>query len=160
MATPKASELPAYQYQGARALVLLHEDELRDFLAVWRQAAAVKLALPATADPDYASLETLLRHVLACARGYMVWCCASLGLPAPDIAEAPPVERIAAEADAYLEQVLAGWRAPLAGVPEDRFGEEFKSRWETIYCIDAMLEHAVVHPMRHAFQLRRLLAAR
>ncbi len=160
MATPKASELPAYQYQGARALVLLHEDAMRDFLAVWRQAAAARLALPATEDPDYASLETLLRHVLGCARGYMVWCCASLGLPEPAIAATPPVERIAAEADAYLEQVLAGWHAPLAGVPEDRFGEEFKSRWETIYCIDAMLEHAVVHPMRHAFQLRRLLAAR
>lgn len=155
-----ASELPPYAYGGARALVQLHEAELRDFLAAWRAAAAARLALPATADPDYASLETLLRHVLAAARGYMVWCCAQLGLPAPGIPEAPPVARIAAEADAYLEQVLTGWRAPLAGVPEERFGEEYPSRWKTIYCIDAMLEHAVVHPMRHAFQLRRLLAAR
>lgn len=155
-----ASELPPYQYAGARALVQLHEVQLRDFLAVWREAAAARLPLPTTADPDYASLETLLRHLLAAARGYMVWCCAQLGLAEPGIPEAPPVERIAAEADAYLEQVLAGWRAPLAEVPEDRFGEEFPSRWKTVYCIDAMLEHAVVHPMRHAFQLRRLLAAR
>lgn len=160
MPSPRTAELPPYQYQGARALVALHEKEMRDFLAVWREAAAARLALPSTADPDYASLETLLRHVLACARGYMVWCCASLGLPAPDIAEAPPAARIAAEAEGYLEQVLAGWRAPLAEVPEDRFGEEYPSRWKTVYCIDAMLEHAVVHPMRHAFQLRRLLAAR
>lgn len=155
-----ANDLPPYAYAGARALVQLHETQLRDFLAVWREAAAARLALPATEDPDYASLETLLYHVLRAARGYMVWCCASLGLPAPAIAEAPPLERIAAEAEAYLEQVLAGWRTPLAEVPEDRFGEEYPSRWKTVYCIDAMLEHAVVHPMRHAFQLRRLLAAR
>ena len=160
MATAQPGELPAYQYQGARALVLLHEEQMRDFLAVWRQAAAAKLALPATADSDYASLETLLRHVLACARGYMIWCCASLGLPEPAIAEAPPVERIAAEAQAYLDQVLAGWRSPLADLDEERFGEEYKSRWNVTYCIDAMLEHAVTHPMRHAFQLRRLLAMR
>ncbi len=160
MPAPEASALPAYQYQGARALVLLHEEQMRDFLTAWREAAATQLALPATADPDYASLETLLRHVLACARGYMVWCCASLGLPEPGIPEAPPVARIAAEADGYLEQVLAGWRAPLVEVDEERFGEEYKSRWNVTYCIDAMLEHAVTHPMRHAFQLRRLLAER
>jgi hypothetical protein len=160
MSTAEPSELPSYQYQGARALVLLHEEQLRDFLAAWHRAAAAQLALPATTDPDYASLETLLRHVLACARGYLVWCCASLCLPEPAIAAPPPVERIAAEAESYLDHVLAGWRAPLAGVPEERFGEEYPSRWQTIYCIDAMLEHAVVHPMRHAFQLRRLLAAR
>jgi len=155
-----AIALPPYQYAGARALVELHEKELRDFLAVWREAAAAGLPLPATADPDYASLQTLLRHLLAAARGYMVWCCASLGLADPGIPEVPPVERIAAEAERTLEQVLAGWRTPLAAVPEERFGEEYPSRWKTIYCIDAMLEHAVVHPMRHAFQLRRLLAAR
>ncbi|MBM4117748.1 hypothetical protein FJ251_08390 [bacterium] len=152
--------LPPYRYAGARALVLLHEEQMRDFLAVWRQAAAAKLALPATADPDYASLETLLHHVLRAARGYLVWCCANLGLPAPGIPEAPAAERVAAEAESYLEALLAGWRTPLAGIDEDRFGEEYPSRWRTVYCIDAMLEHAVVHPMRHAFQLRRLLAAR
>ncbi|GGM00994.1 hypothetical protein GCM10010841_06910 [Deinococcus aerophilus] len=27
------------------------------------------------------------------------------------------------------------------------------------YWIDAMLEHAVMHPVRHSFQLRELLAA-
>jgi hypothetical protein len=27
------------------------------------------------------------------------------------------------------------------------------------YSIDSMLEHALVHPMRHAFQLEEMLAA-
>ena len=34
---------------------------------------------------------------------------------------------------------------------------EYPSRWQTRYCIDSMLEHAVMHPIRHAFQLDELI---
>ena len=33
----------------------------------------------------------------------------------------------------------------------------YTSRWKVEYCIDAMLEHAVMHPIRHEFQLSNLL---
>ena len=47
----------------------------------------------------------------------------------------------------------------LAEVPEERFEDrEYPARWKTLYCVDAMLEHAVMHPIRHTFQLERLLA--
>jgi hypothetical protein len=31
------------------------------------------------------------------------------------------------------------------------------SQWLTRFCIDSMLEHAVMHPIRHAFELDALL---
>jgi len=34
---------------------------------------------------------------------------------------------------------------------------EYPSRWQTRYAIDSMLEHAVMHPIRHAFQLDELI---
>ncbi len=34
---------------------------------------------------------------------------------------------------------------------------EYQSRWQTRYCIESMLEHAVMHPIRHAFQLDELI---
>ena len=49
-------------------------------------------------------------------------------------------------------------RTPLVEVPEDRFGEGFEARWGGIYLIDAMMEHAVMHPIRHTFQLRELMS--
>lgn len=151
-------ELPGYQYRGARALVLLHEQELRAFVAVWRRARAARVPLPVTSDPDYASLESVLFHVLRAARGYMTWMCESLGLDDPGIEPPPPLERLAAEVDRYLEHLLERWRLPLAGLPEERFhAPEFRSRWGVLYCADAMLEHAVMHPVRHAFQLQELL---
>ena len=53
-------------------MTLLHEEHLRAFVVVWRAARQAGVALPATADPNYASLEVLLQHVLRAARGYAV----------------------------------------------------------------------------------------
>jgi uncharacterized damage-inducible protein DinB len=115
--------------------------------------------LPAGDDPNYASLEALLRHVLRAARGYMVWICEMLELPDPQIRSTPQAGEIEAEAESYLEHLLEQWRRPLAEVPEERFySPEYPSRWKVDYCIDAMLEHAVMHPIRHQFQLMELLA--
>ncbi len=150
-------QLNNYSYRGARAMVILHEQHMNEFLSVWREAKAANLTLPKTDDPDYASLETLLGHVLGAARGYMTWMCEQLNLPDPQIAPRPDAQVIEAEAESYLEQLLTKWRLPLAEVPEERFGLVAKSRWHIEYCIDAMLEHAVMHPIRHTFQLRELL---
>lgn len=150
--------LPDYAHSGARALVTLHEQELRAFLEVWRRADAAGVTLPATDDPSYASRAELLRHVMRAARGYMTWICEQLGLPAPAIEATPAAGALAADPGAYLEHVLAGWRAPLAAVPEARFEPDtYPARWGPPFTIDGMLEHAVMHPLRHAYQLRRLL---
>jgi uncharacterized damage-inducible protein DinB len=151
------SELENYRYRGARALVLLHEKHLRECVAVWKRAKAAGVKLPETDDEDYLSWETLLRHILRAARGYMVWMCSNLDLPDPDIRATPEPENIEAEAEAYLEHLLERWQPPLTDVEERRFDEEYQSNWGVVYCIDAMLEHAVMHPIRHQFQLENLM---
>jgi hypothetical protein len=139
-------------------MVILHEEHLRRFVRVWRMALAKSVSLPATADPAYASLEALGRHVLSAAGGYMTWMCEVLALPDPGIRPAPDVSAIARDADDYLEHVLEQWRAPLIEVSDDILETpEYPSRWKTRYCIDSMLEHAVMHPIRHVFQLDELL---
>jgi hypothetical protein len=155
-----ASELSQYRFRGARALVLLQAAELRAFVPVWRQARAAGIALPKTEDPDYVSLQALLVHVLRAARGYMTWMCEKLGLTDPGIRPAPDADHVEQEAGAYLEHLLERWRLPLADIEEKRFSETYQTRWGDTLSIEGMLEHAVVHPMRHAFQLRELLAGR
>ncbi|MFG0315939.1 MAG: hypothetical protein ACF8XB_01605 [Planctomycetota bacterium JB042] len=153
--------LPPYRHAGARALVLLHERELRAFVDRWRAARAVDLTLPASDDPNYASLDHLLAHVLRCARSYLTWSCEQLGLDDPGVRPEPPAASIAAEADAYLEHVLERWRTPLKDLTEEASEHpEYPSLWGPRYCIDAMLEHAVMHPIRHRFQLESLLEGR
>ena len=151
---------PVFRDRGVRALVLLHEEHLRRFLAVWRRARAAGLALPASEDPNYRSLATLLRHVLRAARGYLTWTCEKLDLRDPGVPPTPEPEEIEAVADETTEEILDRWRAALREVPGERLEDEsFPARWGPPYTIDAMLEHAVMHPIRHAFQLQELLAA-
>lgn len=150
---------PDHRYPGARALVELHELHLRSFLETWRRARAADVTLPETDDPDYASLPTLLRHVLGAAAGYMRWICQQLDLPDPGLNPSPPSESIEQSADEYLEHVLDRWRSPLVDVPPESFDRPtYPSTWKIDYCIDAMLEHAVMHPIRHQFQLKNLIA--
>ena len=151
----------AYRSRAVRALVLLHEEHLRRFLLTWKRARAATVVLPTTADPAYVSLDTLLRHVLGAARGYMVWMCEVLDLPDPEIRVPPEPAVLAQDPESYMEHVLERWRSPLLDVGDERLETpEYPSRWQTRYCIDAMLEHAVTHPIRHAFQLDELLGNR
>ena len=155
-------ELETYTSRGARALVLLHEKSIRACLETWRRAKAAGIALPATDDKNYRALETLLQHILGAPRGYMTWICKNLELPDPGIRPVPETEIVEAEAEAYLEHLLARWRLPLVRVTDELLVvPEYPSNGGTHHhCIDIMLEHAVLHPIRHQFQLEAILAQR
>ena len=96
-----------YRSRAVRALVLLHDENLRRFLHVWKQARAASVIPPVTEDPAYTSLDALLRHVFGAARGYMTWMCEVLELPDPEIRIPPHAAVLAAEADSYMEHVLS-----------------------------------------------------
>ena len=137
----------------------MHERELRAFFPVWQRASDAGVALPKTEDPSYESLEALLRHVLRAARGYAIWMAEVLELEDPGIRATPAVDRIAGEAREYIEHVLERWRTVLSDVGADRMGgTAYTSRWNEPFTIDSMGEHAVMHPLRHAFQLEELIA--
>jgi len=140
-------------------LVLLHEEHLRRFLDTWRRARAASVSLPVTDDPAYASLDALCQHVLSAAGGYLVWICEVLALPSPAVRPAPEASAVAGQADDYLEHVLERWRSgPLREIANEQLETpEYQSLWQSRYCIDSMLEHAVIHPMRHSFQLDELI---
>ena len=86
--------------------------------------------------------------------------CEVLRLPDPGVRPAPEVIAIVREADDYLEHILDRWRAEALREISDEQLEtpEYPSHWQTRYAIDSMLEHAVMHPIRHAFQLDELIS--
>jgi len=150
--------LPEYRYGAARTMVFLRGQYLLECLDIWQQAKAASIVLPETDDPSYVSLEGLLSHVLRADRGYLVWICKMLELPDPQIDPAPALDVIADQASSYLAHLIARWTTPLADVDEERFyRQEYESNWGVRYCIDAMLEHAVMHPILHREQLEELL---
>ncbi len=149
-----------YLSRGARAAVSLHARHLHQFVEVWRKARALHVVTPRVEDPDYASLETVLNHVLRWARRYLIWICEQLNLPDPEIPPVPAPGEIEGAAERYIEGLLARWAACLRDVAEEQTHRpEYVSPWGVRYCIDAMLEHAVMHPIRHSFQLEEWLGA-
>ena len=146
-------ELSDHRSRGVRALVLLHERELLAFFVTWRRALAWGVTLPPTDDPDCVSAEAMAHHVLRAARGYLTWLCEKLGLNDPGLPEPPTAGELEAAADAYLEGLLGRWRTALRDAPGERLVEAHTSRWGEPFTLESMLEHAVVHPMRHALQL-------
>jgi len=146
-----------FKSRAVRAIVLLHERRMRDFLPAWKEAVRAKIPLPKSENPSYQSYGALLRHVLGAGRNFLVWVAESLKLPDPGLPEPPPAEQIGAEADGYLEKVLAAWGSSLTAVEQAQLRDK-RYPWRTMEMhIEALLEHAVVHPERHQLQLVELL---
>lgn len=149
-----------FKSNAVRSLVELHEVELSRFLDTWERFRKAGTALPATDDPAYRSPLHLGGHVLRAARSYLTWIGDSVGRPVADVDLDNDFVRVATKGRAFMDQTLAGWRRHLASLEDsDLSPATFTSRWGEPYTIEQMLEHAVVHPMRHRIQLERLMAA-
>lgn len=150
-----------FKSNAVRSCVELHETELRRFYETWLAFRAAGLTLPETTDPSYASVDTLGGHVLRAARNYLTWIGDCVKRPVTDVDLDDDRVSVAGKGRAFMEEVLAAWRRHLADLEDSELSPAmFKARWGDDYGIEQMLEHAIVHPMRHRVQLDRLMAAR
>ena len=149
-----------FRSRAVRSMVALHAAELRAFVATWKRFVASGKPMPeAGGDADYESPERLVAHVQGSARSYLLWVFEVLGRPIEGLELIRDPAVIVPRLDAFMEETLAGWERHLAGLENDELGPaQHKSRWGDPYMIDQMLEHAIVHPMRHRIQLERILA--
>ena len=148
-----------FKSNAVRSCVELHEIELGRFYDTWEVFRASGARLPLTDDPSYASPEHLGGHVLRSARSYLTWIGECVKRPVTDVDPDDDRVRVARRGRAFMDEVLAAWRRHLAILDDAELAPAtYKSRWGEDYNIEQMLEHAVVHPMRHRIQLERLMA--
>ena len=148
-----------YKSRAVRSMVELHDAELRSFVATWKRFKASGKPMPeAHGDADYESAERLVTHVQGSARSYLTWIFEVLGDPVTDLEVIRDPAIVVPNLDAYVEETLAAWKRHLARLEDGQLGpEQHKSRWGEMFTVDQMLEHAVIHPMRHRIQLERIL---
>ena len=150
-----------FKSNAVRSCVELHEIELSRFYETWEAFRASGTPLPETADPAYQSADDLGGHVFRSARSYLAWIGECVTRPVTDIDEDTDRLSIARKGRAFVDQVLAAWRRHLALLENAELAPTvYQSRWGEGYNIEQMLEHAVVHPMRHRIQLERLMGQR
>lgn len=150
-----------FKSNAVRSCVELHAIELERFYRTWETFRASGVALPPTDDPSYASADHLGGHVLRSARSYLTWIGECVKRPVTDVDPDDDRASVARKGRAFMDAVLAAWRRHLAVLDDAELAPAtYTSRWGEDYNIEQMLEHAVVHPMRHRIQLERLMAQR
>ncbi len=149
-----------FRSRAVRSLVELHERELPAFVRTWREFVASGRPMPeAHGDPDYDSQERLVAHVQGSARSYLLWIWEVLERPIEGLPLIRDPLVIVPRLDAFMAETLDGWRRHLAPLENDQLSSrQYLSRWGEPHTLEQMLEHAVVHPMRHRIQLERILA--
>ncbi len=148
-----------FKSHAVRSCVELHEIELNRFFATWEAFRASGTALPPTDDPSYRSSDHLGGHVLRSARNYLTWIGECVGRPVVGLDSDTDVISVARRGRSFADDVLAAWRRHLATLEDAELAPAvYTARWGDPYDIEQMLEHAIVHPMRHRIQLERLMA--
>ena len=152
----------AFKSRGVRALVILQRTEMERLFVVWKKARRAGVKLPATSDPSYENFDVLMFHGLRACRGYLTWLCEVLNRPDPRVPPPPDAEKVATQGAAYLKTLAKAWEKHMAWASTRTLDSPrvYTSRWGAPMTVEAMLEHAVAHPMRHRFQLEELLAKR
>ena len=109
-------------------------------------------------DEDCRSIQTVLRHVVRAGYGYATYIREAFGAEAkrPEI---PLSKRL--EALNQIEMMLAYTVATLEGKwelsDEQITAVQIRSRWGAVYDLEQLLEHAIVHVLRHRRQIERFL---
>jgi uncharacterized damage-inducible protein DinB len=148
-----------YRSRAVRNLVELHDRELRSFLQLWKRFVESDAALPdAHGDEDYADRDRLVAHVVRAARGYLTRIGEWVGRPVTDVDLSQDPYAIAGRLSAFAEEVLAAYPRHLAQITDEELTQQIhRTRWGELMSVENLLEHAVVHPMRHRIQLERIL---
>ena len=148
-----------FKSNAVRSCLELHEIELRRFFVTMDRFRASGTGLPGSDDPSYQSPDHLRGHVVRAARNYLTWIGECVNRPVVDVDLDNDPLSVAGKGRAFMEEVLAAWRRHLVALEDRELSPEvYTSRWGEPYTVEQMLEHAVVHPMRHRIQLERLMA--
>ena len=111
-----------------------------------------------TQDDDCRSIQTVVNHVVRAGYGHANHVRLALAIDAnrPEIRVGSRLESVAQLAPmlSYLEATFEGrWEM----TEEETCAVEIHARWGPTYDLEQMLEHAIVHLLRHRRQIERFL---
>jgi uncharacterized damage-inducible protein DinB len=122
--------------------------------AAWEQLRDAE-----TSDPDCRTIQTVMRHVVRAGFGYANYIRAALGIPEGRAgAELVTSGEVAGEVEAmlaYMAETLDGrWTMS----DDEITAVKMTVRWGPTYDLEQLLEHAIVHVLRHRRQIERFLS--
>jgi uncharacterized damage-inducible protein DinB len=138
-------------------------DELKVIINTTEQQDFVSKVDHETKDPDCVSIQTIMNHVVRSGYGYANYVKEQFGEPyaeRKDRYEVDTTKSTCMELEQMLNYTDATLKNKLHLTFEELAKHKFKSRWEQDYDIEQLLEHAIVHILRHRRQIEKFLIKR
>lgn len=132
--------------------------ELRDLVARIPAEDFSRAADPETRDEHCRSVQTIMSHVVGAGYAYAGYIRDAFSIPTGDPArDSASREESLARFDemlAYTARTLDGrWEMP----DEEITATVIETRWGVTYDLEQLLEHAIVHILRHRRQIERFI---
>jgi len=132
--------------------------ELKLLIGQTSDADFTRIVDTETKDEDCRSIQTIITHVVRAGYGYADYIREAFSIASARPENAPVLHK---EAVAKIEAMLAYTVQTLEGKwemkDEEIEGMAIKTRWSVTYNLEQLLEHAIVHILRHRRQVERFL---
>ena len=124
----------------------------------------IKLVDNETNDEDCRSIQTITRHIIRSGYGYANYVLNALNIfvDTPD-ANKMTIENIKDAADEIRKMLKFNvhnlYELNREKIEENMFSLKFTTRWREEFNFEQILEHAIVHVLRHRRQVEKFIAA-
>ena len=156
---------PAYRKGGLGAIMDEYQRAVEEYLSILGKVSRnefTEIVDPKTDDEDCRSIQTVSRHVIRSGYRYADYVLQVLKIPSniPDADKIPidTPEQAVDETKNMLHFNIKHLYDANREVVENNLGTvRFMTRWSEEYGIEQILEHAVVHILRHRRQISRFI---
>ena len=155
------STLKAYRTGAMGAILDEYERAMQDMITLFpkiSQENFLRILDPDTPDPNCQSIQTILQHVIDAGYSYTNYIRERYG-----IAEriwGPELEQIDMVADQMVQmfEYLVDTSELIEPIADDDWMNVLiRTRWAEVYDLEQLLEHAIVHLLRHRRQLEKFI---
>jgi uncharacterized damage-inducible protein DinB len=134
-------------------------EELRRTVEALPEELFDRVLDPDTDDPDCRSVGSILAHVVRAGYGYAHYLRSHWGLPerrppAPATTRDEALDHLRGMVGLTAETLDGRWEMS----DEEAEAVRIESRWGVVYDLEQLLEHGIVHLLRHRRQIERLTA--
>jgi len=111
-----------------------------------------------TKNEDCRSIETIMNHIVRAGHWYIKYIRESLSMVSSSVENKKfPKDEIPGELDKVLAETVAIFGGKWDEINEKMMSVYIDSGWGVRYNIDQMMEHAIVHILRHRRQIEKFI---
>ena len=152
---------------GLGAILDVYKKASEEFISVLGNVSSddfVKIVDAKTSDEDCRSIQTISRHVIHSGYGYANYVLNALNIsvdfPKADEMKIEKAEDAAKEIRKMIEYNIHNlYEINREKVEADMFSIKFTTRWKEEFNFEQILEHAIVHVLRHRRQVEKFISS-